>query len=445
MLYRNRKSRVRFIVGAFLVFFLFAATAGPVMAESAADYGALFDVKSQFNPSALTATNGEYHLAYPRVAPPYVVPPGLFRVLIPAGAVKVGLEFYASTNTMVGMVARYDLPPQSDYSQINATYWDCYPWNRDATGGLTNADMRFRNQGGHGTIMYQPLGSPLTQGGWVYIKVLGSGVYHFQYNVWVDAAAYSAWHASGAEPAASGTVAGSPIFAPISGCSPTDPQNPNPDPTTPTNPFSQIWKVAPKDPGDNTNPWGLLDGIFGDKTSNPGIGTKTRLDVEIDTTVNGSGGVRIVTETDLLDYKSVILKPSLKIEGLPSGEVDRFAVISANGSPLLINRETLFSGPAWMVFGGSDRIYKYGRETLGEGGTWACNAFDFLASYNPGIPPSVFTENRLQFIFAIAPVGEVEMGKYENLRFGVIAFQPDVEETEDPAPDPEPEGASAEE
>ncbi len=433
MLYRNCKSNVHLVIGAFLALFVLATTAGPVMAESGADYGPLFDTKSQFNPTSLTENNGQYLLAYPVNTPPNIVPPNLFRVFIPAGAVRVDLLFFASQSALVGMVARYGMPPQSDYSQINASYWNCFPWD-DRPGslaGLASADMRFRNLGGHGYIMQQSLSSPLSAGGWVYLKILGSGVYHFQYNVYVDAAAYRNWYETGTVPAASGTVAGSPIFEPISGCSPSDPPTNNNNNTS-TNPIEAIFGNVHSGNGGVTDPSNLLASLFGGGTSNSG--SKTRLDIEIDTTVTGSGGVKVVTDADLADYKSVILKPSLKFDGLPSDEVDCFAMIVANQTPLLINRETLFNGPAWMIYGGGDRIYRYGTETLDGSGTWTCRAFDFLANLN--VPPSVFTENRLQFIFAIAPVGEFDMGNYDNLKFGVISFQPDATDEEvDQSPD----------
>jgi hypothetical protein len=331
------------------------------------------------------------------------------------------------------MVARYGMPPQWDYSQIQASYWNCYPWDRDGSGtvaGLANADMRFVNSGGHGYIMRQVLGSPLSTGGWMYIKILGSGVYHFQYNVYVDAAAYRNWYDTGTVPAASGTVAGSPIFEPISGCSPSaPPTNNNGTNNTGSNLLDIFFGGGSQNNnsgGDtNTTVGDLFSALFGGGTT-PHTGTGSRLDVEIDTTVNGSGGVKVVTDADLADYSTLFLKPSLKFDGLPSGQVDCFAMIAAQGSAFFIDRETLFNGPAWMTYGGMDRIYRYGTEDIGENGTWTCKAFDFLANYNPGLPPSFYTENRLQFIFAIAPVGEVDMGKYENLKFGVISFQPDA-------------------
>jgi hypothetical protein len=446
MLYRNYRSNVHFVIGAFFALFVLAATAGPVMAESAGDYGPLFDMKSQFNPNSLTESNGQYLLAYPVNSPPYVVPPGLFRVLIPAGTVRVDLLFYASQSVQVAMVARYNMPPQSDYSQINAAYWDCYPWDQDAKGtlsGMTNADMRYRNLGGHGYLIAEVLGSPLAQAGWLYIKVLSSGVYHFQYNVFVDAAAYRNWYETATVPAASGTVSGSPIFEPISGCSPSDPPTNN-NTGGSTNPFDLFFGGGTHNSGNGGNsdsqPLDFFGIFFGGGGSNSGTGSSTRLDVEIDTTGNGYGGVRVVTAADLADYKSVILRPSLKFDPLPSDEVDCFAMIVANQAPLLINRETLFNGPAWMLYGGKDRIYRYITENLAGSGTWTCRAFDFLATLN--VPPSVFTENRLQFIFAIAPVGEFDMGKYDNLRFGVISFQPDEAPAEEPAP--AEEGATAE-
>jgi hypothetical protein len=440
MLYGNRISNVHLVIGAFLALFVLAITAGPVMAESASDYGPLFDIKSQFNPNSLTENNGQYLLAYPVNSPPNIVPPGLFRVFIPAGTVRVDLLFFAAQSSLVAMVGRYNMPPQCDYSQINAAYWDCYPWDRDGTGtlsGMSGADMRFRNSGGHGYIMKQVLGSSLSAGGWVYIKILGSGVYHFQYNVYVDAAAYSNWYATGTVPDASGTVSGSCTFEPISGCSPSaPPTNNNNNSGGSTNPLDIFFHTGTQNnnSSNNSNTLGdLFSSLFGGGTFHPGTGSNTRLDIEIDTTVNGSGDVKVVTDADLADYSSVILKPSLKFDGLTSGEVDCFAMIVANQAPFLIDRETLFNGPAWMMYGGRDRIYRYGAETLETtdgSGTWACRAFDFLATLN--LPPSVFTENRLQFIFAIAPVGEFDMGKYENLRFGVVSFQPD--QTTEPPP-----------
>ena len=76
-----------------------------------------------------------------------------------------------------------------------------------------------------------------------------------------------------------------------------------------------------------------------------------------------------------------------------------------------------------MFFGGTDRIYRYRSENIAEKTIWSCNAFDFLNKLK--LPPGFFTANRLQFIYAIAPVGEVAMGKYENLRYGIISFLPD--------------------
>jgi hypothetical protein len=430
MLYRNRISNVHLVIGVFLVLFSLAIKTGPVMAESASDYGPLFDIKSQFNPDSLTESGGQYLLSYPVNAPPYIVPPTRFRVLIPAGAVRVDALFYASQSVQVAMVGRYNMPPQCDYSHMDAAYWDCYPWDQDAKGtlsGMANADMRYRNLGGHGYIMQQVLGSPLSDGGWLYFKVLGSGIYHFQFNVYVDAAAYRNWYGTGTVPAASGTVSGSCVFEPNPGCTPSDTSTPNNN-NTPTNPISAFFgNVQDNNSGDSSSAQDFFS-IFFNGGSSSGNGSSTRLDIQIDTTATGSGDVKVVTDADLAGYSSVILKPSLKFDPLPSDEVDCFAMIVAGQTPFLINRETLFDGPAWMLYGGSDRIYRYGTETLDDSGTWTCRAFDFLATLN--VPPSVFTENRLVFIFAIAPSGEFDMGKYDNLKFGVISFQPDAADEE---------------
>jgi hypothetical protein len=258
---------------------------------------------------------------------------------------------------------------------------------------MTDTDMRFRNRGGYAFIVDQYYPSPLSQGGWLFLKVLDPDVRNdislFEYAVLVNGDAYRAWHALASVPAASGTVSGECAFTAAPDCSPSSPTTPTTPPTPP-----------------------------------PGNVTETRLVVEIDTTQNGMGGEKVYRNADLLNYSMVTLSTSLKFEGLPSEDVDCFAMIVANGGAMtFIYRETLFDGPSWMLFRGTDSIYRFRGENIGEETIWSCNAFDSLNKLK--LPPSFFTANRLQFIYAIAPVGEVEMGKYQNLRYGIISFLPD--------------------
>ena len=392
MIRKSCKAAIRFSIGTSLTCLLFALSSATARAESAVDYAAPFNFLTQFDPAALTPDGNGNYLLQSQLPGSGI---GNIRFFIPTGAIRININFYAAADAQIGMAARYNLPAQCDYSHVSYPYWFCFPWDKD--GGklseLTDTDMRFRNRSGHAFVVDQYYPSPLTQGGWLYLKVLDPDVRNdisvFEYKVIVNGDAYRAWHALGSVPAASGTVSGGCAFTATPDCAPSSS-------TTPTTP----------------------------STPTPGNATETRLVVEIDTAENGMGGEKVYRDSDLINHIMITLSSSLKFEGLPSENVDCFAMIVANGGAItLIYRETLFDGPSWMPFIETDNIIRFRGENIGEKSIWSCNAFDILNKLK--LPPGFFTANRLQFIYAIAPVGEVAMGKYENLRYGIISFLPD--------------------
>lgn len=389
MIRKRFKAAIRFFISTSLTCLLFALSAATARAESAADYATPFNFLTQFDPATLTPDGDGNYLLKSQFPAGGI---GNIRVFIPTGAIKININFYAAASAQVGMAARYNLPPQCDYSQVSYPYWFCFPWDKDGGNllGMTDTDMQFRNRGGHAFIVTQYYPSPLDQGGWLFLKVLDPDVLNnislFEYAVLVKGDAYQAWHALGSVPEASGTVSGECAFTAAPDCAPSSPTTPSPPPT-----------------------------------GNP---TETRLVVEIDTTIKGMSLEKVYRDADLVNHRMVTLSASLKFDGLPSQDVDCFAMIVANGGAItLIYRETPVDGPSWMFFQGTDSIDRFRGENIGGKTIWSCNAFDILNKLK--LPPDFFTANRFQFIYAIAPVGEVTMGKYENLRYGIISFLPD--------------------
>lgn len=466
MIRQSCNTALRFLIGMVLILTLFVFSGGKAAAESATDYASPFNILSQFVPGIPDGdgavppgtlkpdADGNYLLRFQMAGGGL----GNIRVFIPTGAIKVNINLYAGVDAHVGMVARYNSPPQCDYTQVSYPYWFCFPWDRDGgtLTGMTGTDMRFRNCGGHAFVVSQYFVSPLGQGGWLYLKVLDPdpsySIHLFEYAVIVKGDAYRAWHALGSVPAAIGTVSGGCTFAAAPDCSPTS--------STPTTPPSNTNSGIPTNFfGLNINNSGgtsfadLIASFTGGTDLSPthgggevpGSDMETRLDVEIDTTVNGVGGEKVYRDADLTNYSMITLNASLKFEGLPSDDVDCFAIIVAQGTPFFIHREVLFEtrGPSWLLFSNGDRIYRYGSENVAEKSSWVCNAFNFLNGLK--LPPGLFTEYQLQFIYAIAPVGEVDMGKYENVRYGIISFFRDADselEAESPALEESPAEAT---
>lgn len=190
-------------------------------------YKAAFDFKSTFNPATLTVdTNNQYLLAYPQNAPPYWAAQGAFCVLLPGGAKRLDLLFFAPQSVRMGCVVRAGKPPECDYSQVKVRCWNQYPWDQDAKGTLSvmqSRDMRFRNSGGHGYIMQQVFQASPTPI-WIYVLMLG-GAYHFQYNCFVDADKYQTWWKTQSLPAITQPQPPTSVWLPTSECTGEEPDD----------------------------------------------------------------------------------------------------------------------------------------------------------------------------------------------------------------------------
>lgn len=238
-------------------------------------YPALFDSKTRFPPSSLKEdANNQYLLSFPAYAPPYFQPSGKFALPLPGGLVRVVAEFYANPNALVGAAVRANVHPVLNYDGIKIACWDQYPWCRDGSGDLSKlaaGDMQFRNSGGHGTIVNHYQTEPSTQGSWLYFQMIGVP-FHFQYNAWVNAAAYRDWYDNVPMPPPSSQSDGFVDAWQYTGvCDDVDSEPPN--------------DVPPADPPDN--PLNVIAGIIRRRTGQdqvqavPGVELHDNLDIVI--------------------------------------------------------------------------------------------------------------------------------------------------------------------
>jgi len=99
-----------------------------------------------------------------------------FAIYIPPGAKKVKLNVTSDNKAEVGLAVRFKSPPKNnDYSSFS--YADVNNWEGQGSishpSELEGSDYFFRNCDGITAIFVEGSFSPLNDGGWLYIKVLG--------------------------------------------------------------------------------------------------------------------------------------------------------------------------------------------------------------------------------------------------------------------------------
>lgn len=120
-----------------------------------------------------------------------------FKVFVPPGTLYAQIMIYLWHSSEIATVSRFDQPPTTDYGSWS--YSD-FPIDSDAggtLGELTTNDYLTRNSGGHTTVVDQHFGTPLVQGGWIYVKVLsldGSTPQEIRYTLRADVPTFVDWY-----------------------------------------------------------------------------------------------------------------------------------------------------------------------------------------------------------------------------------------------------------
>ena len=184
----------------FVILMIFLGAGLCEAVESASRYKTMYGstgYKNVHNPNSWTVPSSKLHLG--------TNTPGsrLFRYYIPpAVSGTVSLALFVPQSQMIGAVVRLGFPPQCDsYStstSVSESSFYGLPWDeRDATLAQLRAnDMRIRNYTGTISLVTDEAFS--SSGEWLYVKVIfdgnGSHIYKTNFEVGIDAVAYSYWY-----------------------------------------------------------------------------------------------------------------------------------------------------------------------------------------------------------------------------------------------------------
>ena len=125
--------------------------------------------------------------------------PRLFRVYIPAGSTRINMNFFNPNGALIGVVSRFQRPPQLNYCAVRASNFSTLPWSGPGVlSQLADKDHQVQNMGGSFFPLVQVIrGDGLAAGDWLYFKVMDlddeNDIFQFQYVVMVNKATYLAW------------------------------------------------------------------------------------------------------------------------------------------------------------------------------------------------------------------------------------------------------------